>query len=344
MSDAHNHLHPADAGGQALNEALNASFRVLRVVMVLLALAYLASGVFVVKQHEKALVLVFGKVTGLGGERIKGPGLHWTWPRPVSEIVRLPAERVQSLGVDSFWYRREADFQDNAAPPPTLQAGMEGYLITADANLLHTRWAVRYTLEQPETAAFGWAELEKTLRQEVERAVTRVAAATPIDRALRTDIEAFRSAAETALRARCEAMNLGIRLQGLDVTAAAAPQQVAEAFQDVTKAEMDRAKQISEARAYEARTRSEAQGEREKVLAEGRSYQQKIVSEASSQADYFEKVYRQYTNNPDVVRGALLRAGIQNVLAGVEQKYVVNSKDSEIRIQISPETKKAGAR
>ena len=343
MSHDHHHHEPENAGSKALNEALNASFRVLRGVMVLLVVAYLASGVFVVKQHQKAIVLVFGKISGLGGERVKGPGLHWTWPRPISEIVRKPAERVETLNVDSFWYRREADFQDNAAPPSALRPDSVGYLITGDANILHTRWAVRYTLDQLEVTEFGWASLETSLRQEVERAVTRAAAVTPIDRALRTEIETFRAAAETELRRRCDELNLGIRLQGLDVIAAAAPQQVADAFENVTKSEMGRAKQISDARAYAARTSSEADGEKEKLISEGRSYQQKIISETMAQADYFEKVYKQYQQNPSVVHDALLRAAVQHVLTGVDQKYIVNSKDAEIRLQLSPEKKKIGA-
>lgn len=340
MTQDHHHHEPADAGSRALNDALNASFRVLRGVMLLLVVAYLASGVFVVKQHEKAMVLVFGKLSGLGGERIKGPGLHWTWPRPVSEIVRLPAERVQTLAVDSFWYKREADFQDNAAPPPALRPDSEGYLITGDANLLHTRWAVRYTLEQPEAAAFGFTSLETTLRQELERSVTRVAAVTPIDRALRTEIESFRAAAEKEFRARCDAMTLGVRVQGVDLIAANAPLQVADAFENVTKSEMDRSKQVSEARAYAQRAKNEALGEAEKVKAEGRSYQQKTISETASQADYFSKVLVQYQQNPDVVRAALLRAGIQHALSTAEQKYVVPDNGGEIRIQLGPEQKK----
>ena len=310
--------------------------------MLLLVIAYLASGVFVVKQHEKAMVLVLGKISGLGEERVKGPGVHWTWPRPISEIVVLPAERVQTLNVDSFWYRREAGGQDNAAPPNALRPDSEGYLITGDANLLHTRWAVRYTLDQPEAAAFGWVALETTLRQELERAVNRVASHSPIDRALRTDVETFRSAAESEFRHRCEALNLGVRVQGVDLIASTAPLQVAEAFENVTKSEMDRAKQVSEARAYAERTKNEALGEAEKLLAEGRSYQQKIISETASEADYFSKVLVQYQQNPDVVRGALLRAGVQRALSTAEQKYVTPGQGEELRIQLGPEKRKAG--
>jgi membrane protease subunit HflK len=343
--DHHHHEHPhepgaTDAGGRALNEALGSAFRAMRVVMVLMALAYLASGVFVVRQHEKAIVLVFGRVSGIGDESIKGPGLHWTWPRPVTEIVRLPAERVQTLAVDSFWYQRAGDFQDNAAPPSALRPESEGYAITGDANLLHTRWALRYTLAQPDTVAFRWSDVAVVLRQEVERAVTRVTATTPIDRALRTDLEGFRAAVEREVRGRLELLALGVRLQGMDILASAPPQQVAQAFEDVTRAEMERAKQISDARAYASRALNEAQGEKGRILSEGESYRQRIVSETGAQADYFAKVNEQYRQNPAIVKAALQRAAVQRALSGVDQKFVVGGEGQEIRLQINPATKK----
>ena len=42
---------------QALADALNVSFRILRYAMLLVVVAYLLSGVFVVGQHERAFVL-----------------------------------------------------------------------------------------------------------------------------------------------------------------------------------------------------------------------------------------------------------------------------------------------
>ena len=92
------------AGYEALADALRVSFRVLRWVMVILLVAYIGSGVFIVGQHEKAFVLLFGRIAGTATERVKEPGLHWTLPKPFAEIVRIPVTRVQAVETDSFWY------------------------------------------------------------------------------------------------------------------------------------------------------------------------------------------------------------------------------------------------
>ena len=59
-----------DPGNEALADALRVSFRLLRVVMVILLALYVVSGIFIVKQDEKAIVLVFGKVAGAAGGRV----------------------------------------------------------------------------------------------------------------------------------------------------------------------------------------------------------------------------------------------------------------------------------
>ena len=59
-----------DAGSQALAEALRSSFAIVKVVMVLLVLLFLASGFFTVGPQERAIILRFGKARG---RRRKGP-------------------------------------------------------------------------------------------------------------------------------------------------------------------------------------------------------------------------------------------------------------------------------
>jgi len=329
----------SDTGGQALAEALRLSFRLLRGAMLLILLGYLASGVFVVQQHERALVLVFGRVAGLGTERIKEPGLHWTWPRPFSEVLKLPAERVQTLTTRSFWYEREADFQDNAGPGPTLRPDRDGYLLTGDANLLHSRWSARYTIAQPLAYRFGFADVDAVLLDELDRAVVRVSARFAVDRALRTDLEAYREAVEADLRTRIDQLQLGVRLQGVDIVGIAPPRQVAEAFDAVTQSAQERAQLISDARAYAVRAVNEAQGDGERLRSEGEAFRQARITEVKAQADTFERIYSKWKDSPDTVARTLLQDGVRRALSGVEQKYVVHAGDAdqEIRLQLSPE-------
>jgi len=331
-----------DSGSAALSDALNATFRALRFVMVLLLVVYACSGIFIVKQHEKAFVLRFGRIVGVGEDRVKGPGLHWTLPRPFSEIVRVQTERVQALATRTFWYTSDMEYQEEAGAQAgeTLQPDRDGYNLTGDANLLHSTWSVRYTIDNPESALFGFNDIDKVLHGELDRAVMSVTARFSIDRALRTDLESLREAVENTLRRRAADLKLGVRVQGIDLLAIFPPRQVAQAFDDVVQAEQQRGKQISDARAYASRAINEAKGETSRIRSEGEAYSKRLLSEIQSDADYFEQVYVKYKQNPETVRSTLLQDTVRRTLANVDQKYIVDRSGGlppQIRLQLGRE-------
>src|SRR6188472_4294854 len=78
-----------DAGSAALSEALRSSFAIVKVLMILLVIAFFASGIFTVGSQQKAIILRFGKPVGTGPDQLLGPGLHWSFPSPIDEIVRI---------------------------------------------------------------------------------------------------------------------------------------------------------------------------------------------------------------------------------------------------------------
>lgn len=139
-----NHLHPGkppevlpdefDAAGKSLSEALRISFIILKVIMIVLIVAFLASGFKTVGSEEQALVLRFGKIQGVGEERLLGPGLHWILPYPIDEIVKIPVEMKVSLAVDSFWYhestKEKLTGQTRIRPKDPLKPLVDGYCLT----------------------------------------------------------------------------------------------------------------------------------------------------------------------------------------------------------------------
>jgi HflK protein len=340
----------ATAGSDALGDALQASFRLLRWLMALLALAYLASGVFVVRQHEMAVVLNLGRVSGIGPERVKAPGIHWTLPAPFSEVVRVPAARVATLGSTSFWHRAVTVVADpeRAAPARstalTLPPDRVGYALAGDNNIVHSRWAVRYTIDDPEPFLFRHAEVESALKLELDRAVTLVTGRMPVDRALRTDLEGMRAGVQEEVIRRSRELGLGLRVQGVDLLDVAPPDQVADSFDAVITADQSRDEAISQARAYAGRLASEAQGEAGRLRYQGESYRQRVLSEIRADADAFQQVYAVYTNQPAVIRATLLQDSLRRTLAGLDAKYIVPSSADgmqELRIQLGPEMKKS---
>ncbi len=193
MVDEHKHEHehepelpPAkgedlDAAGRSLSDALRISFVILKVIMIILVVAFLASGFKTVGSDEKALVLRFGQVRGVGQEAILGPGAHWVFPYPIDELVRIPVEKNINLALNTFWYKETRD--DILGPgvkprtwvPEQLDPVQEGYCLTgsqrssepatpavttvaaggtpplrqgdgSDYNIVHTKWQVNYQI------------------------------------------------------------------------------------------------------------------------------------------------------------------------------------------------------
>jgi membrane protease subunit HflK len=174
-----------DAAGRSLSDALRISFAILKVIMIILVVAFLASGFKTVGSDEKALVLRFGKVRGVGQEAILGPGAHWVFPYPIDELVRIPVEKNINLGINTFWYRETRDDILGPGVKPRnyradkLDPVQEGYCLTSsqrnrpqpavggaatvqpiatpgslpmgegngnDYNIVHTKWQVNYQI------------------------------------------------------------------------------------------------------------------------------------------------------------------------------------------------------
>src|SRR5437763_965933 len=131
---------PMDAGSQALSEALGSSFAIVRFVMVLLLLAFLGSGIFKVGPDERAIKLHLGKPVGEGERALLGPGLHWSLPYPIQEYVKVSISGIKKVTSSVGWYATTPQQEAaNTEPPPggTLNPANDGYVFTADNNIIH---------------------------------------------------------------------------------------------------------------------------------------------------------------------------------------------------------------
>jgi membrane protease subunit HflK len=177
-----------DAAGKSLADALRISFAILKVIMIVLVIAFLASGFKTVGSDEKALVLRFGKIKG-GDKPVLDPGLHWVLPYPIDDLVRIPAQKSVLLAINTFWYKEDRQDILGAGPKPRnyvpekLDPLQEGYCLTgsqrvvpraglarivpiatiadleqraragyegSDYGIVHTRWQINYQIAEVE--------------------------------------------------------------------------------------------------------------------------------------------------------------------------------------------------
>ena len=73
----------------------------LRWVLPVLTLGYLLSGIIVVGSDEVAVILRFGQLSGGNAATAqKYPGMHYTLPRPIDEVVRVNIKKVYELKLE----------------------------------------------------------------------------------------------------------------------------------------------------------------------------------------------------------------------------------------------------
>jgi len=173
--DSPDNLPPVelDAASRSLSEALRISFIILKIIMIVLVVLFLVSGFETVGSDEQALVLRFGKICGVGENRILKPKArpYWVFPYPLEEIVKIPVKKVVSLDIRSFWYYQSeeellAESQGQTKPTRirTLDPITDGYCLTrsekqtdalsgsdgSDYNIIHSKWQLRYRIKDPE--------------------------------------------------------------------------------------------------------------------------------------------------------------------------------------------------
>jgi membrane protease subunit HflK len=252
-----------DPANKALADALQILLRVLQLGLVVIFALYVLSGFQSVKQGQTGIRLLFGAVNAENLE----PGFRFSFPHPVGDLVKVDQGAVIERLDSQFWQFLK---DDNERRLPTEQLPVmaslnperDGSVLTGDNNVAHTRWVVTYS----RTDATAWArntlpEAERELvLGAVQRGVVQAVAEVSIDELLRESTRDTGAIAQRAMGIAQQAldrMQLGVRLQRLDLSERIPPTALREKFAAVQAAEQDAGK-----------ARSEALGARDRILAE----------------------------------------------------------------------------
>ena len=264
-----------DAGLRSLGDAMATSFRILKLIIAILLLLFLASGIKHVEQHQVALHLRFGRLVST----LK-PGLTWSFPRPIDEIVRLPArDRADTVIIERFWYQEtgRAHLRREVGASPEgqfdLVPGRDGFAVTGDFNVVHCRCEATFVIRDPvryflSVRGAEEADIEtgviqagrEIVRAAVTSAVMREVGRRRVDDVLREDLAGLRRAVEESSQEILDELDCGIGISNLDIVKMIPPQAVQQAFDDTFLAGQEANEKVNEAISYRSRILSEAAG------------------------------------------------------------------------------------
>lgn len=336
-------------GAQALVVTLRLGFNLLRLLLLIMLLVYAFSGIFILDQNEEALVYRFGRQVG----EVRTSGRwHFAWPKPIDQVVRLPVGKSHTLSSNHFWFKeqdRNILSNPNEGPPPEgpeqgLVTGTDGYLLTADTNIIHTKWEVTYRIADPQAYHTRYANPDTVLRSLLDNAVLRQVAVLPIKAVFYqgTELKQALGGSDLQLVIRDELQRaagvhqLGVTIDQVNYVDKTPPRSTLASFSLVLEAALGSSKSVNDADAYRMSRLQEARGESSRIANEAQADYDRLTASVEGDAAYLKRILEEYQSKGEAIIIGLYTDVLRDVVTGADAKYIVHP-GQEVRIQLGPE-------
>jgi membrane protease subunit HflK len=329
-----------DAGSQALSDALRSSFFIVKIIMVLLVLAFLSSGFFTVGPQETAIVLRLGKPVGEGEQALLLPGPHWALPQPIDSVERIPFNLVQEAQSSVGWMLTPEERRQGASPPQAgngLDPSSTSYALTSDTNIIHVLAVLRYRITDPIRFHFDFSNAPVFVTNDLNNALIHATSQFPVDDVLTRRRTAFKEAVTTRMNELIHAQNLGIRVDQMDVESAP-PTYLLSKFNEVDTATQKRNTARTQAESYATTTLAEARGKAAGLTNVAESGRSRLVAMVGAQAREFIDVRPEYERDPEFFKLLRQMMALEQVYTNAQEKILEPHQNArELRLNLSRE-------
>jgi len=269
--------------------------------IVLLLLAFwVFQSVYTVQPDEVGVELTLGKPK----DELSEPGLHFMWwPIETVEIANT-AEKLINIGGG------------------TRDPGNSGLMLSGDQNIVDVQFSVAYQVSDPKAYLFNVSDPDDMLRQVAESAVREIVGRNPAQDVFRDNRQGIANAVRGIIQATLDNYKAGIAVNALSIEDAAPPREVADAFDEVQRAEQDEDRFVEEANQYSNQKLGAARGQAAQIREDAAAYANRVAQEADGEAKRFLSVYAEYAKAPDVTRKRLFLETLEKVLQGSNKVIV----------------------
>lgn len=272
-------------------------------IILLAAIAlYAYKSVYTIQPDQLGIELRFGQPK----DDVSGPGLHFHWwPLETYEVANIRENQINigNVGVSG----------NNQS---------SGLMLSGDQNIVDLAFSVLYQVTDPEAYLFNTREPDDLVRQVAESAMREVVGRRPAQDVFRDDRAGVADEVRQIVQATLDEYSTGLNVNAVNIEDVAPPGPVADAFDEVQRAEQDEDRFIEEANRYSNRILGAARGEAAQILEDAAAYKNRVVEEAKGEAQRFIAVYDEYAKAPDVTRKRLFLETMEQVLGGSEKVII----------------------
>ncbi len=264
----------------------------LGLVAIVAAGLYIFSSAYTVDADELAVETVFG----VPRDTVNEAGLHWAfWPFEKVDKVNIGVRQV-NIGSSG------------------RSQSKQGLMISGDQNIVDVTFSVQFSVNNARDYVFNVDDPVGMVEEVAESAMREVVGRRPAQDIFRDDRQGISEEVRKIAQATLDAYGTGIGIRTLNIEDVAPPPKVADAFDDVQRAEQNENQFREEANRYSNRILGGARGEAAQIREDAAGYKKRVVQEAEGEAQRFLSVYEQYAKAPDVTRKRLFLETMEGVL------------------------------
>jgi membrane protease subunit HflK len=228
----------------------------------------------------------------------------------------------------------------------------EAQMIAGDLNIVDVPLVIQYRIKDLEAFLFRVADpgeglpnrrVEiapgrpdgRTLKDATEAALRLVVGQRPIDDVLTDNKTQVQLDTQVLLQEILDSYGAGIEITAVLLQTTKAPQQVRDAFQDVTRARQEKEALENEALAFQEDILPRARGNAAKITESAEAFRQAQIARATGQAERFKAILSEYEKAEDVTRQRLYLEAMEEILPGI-RKFIVSPQAGGNLLQILP--------
>lgn len=262
------------------------------IIVLVIAAFWLIQSIYTVQPDERGVELRFGKPK----DEISMPGLHFhLWPLETVEITKV-TEQQQNIGAKAS------------------SSSAAGLMLSGDQNIVNVQFSVLFTVSDPKAYLFNIESPPLTLQQVSESAMREIVGRRPAQDIFRDARQDIATEVRTIIQSTMDSYGAGISINAVAIEDAAPPREVADAFDEVQRAEQDEDRFVEEANQYSNQKLGQARGQSAQIREEAAAYKNRVVNEAEGEAQRFVSIYDQYAKAPEVTRKRLYLETMESVL------------------------------
>lgn len=304
-----------------------------------LAVAYALTGFYSVQPNERAVVRRCGKVL----PQVSEPGLHFGFPYGIDRVVKVRVQEQKQVGVGMSRLGRSAK-----EPASQLGVGINQWsralgreiqpqqaeCLTGDNNVILLSANVQYQIEDVHRYLFGVADVPVLVENAVAGALCGEVSKIEVDDVLTTRRGWLQTEVQRHAQDTLDRYEAGVRITSVLLDERTGPpQEVADAFRDVTAAREDCQRAINEAEGYAARLRQSAEADADSLLQQAEAFAQKTTLLAESGAERFRLLQAELAKGRELTVRRLILETMEEVLP--RMKKIVSDREASESVDLS---------